>query len=138
MAELDPRRAAWVPYIADLIGRMHLMDWEVRLSDEHPTIAGAVAQVGVTYGRKLARVYLSEAFLRSEPGEQRNTIVHELVHIHLDMTASYALDQLGREGGAALRVMFENAVDALAGVIAPHMPLPPAAKAASSRKGRRN
>lgn len=141
----DPRRQAFAPYVRDLADRLRLRDWTVVVKDDEPEDKDSHASIHCVYGRKRALLRLSDDFLGDDPEDQRHTVVHELLHCHLDDAYWYAIDRIG--GDAAARQAFdrfaEKAVDGLADAIAPLMPTPgaastpPAASADASRGVRR-
>lgn len=124
-AELD----RWRAYVRDVADRMGLKDWVVEVPGA-PSVGRSDASVVMVYGRKLARIGLPDS-IRHEPAEeQRNTIVHELVHLHFAPMDGMAEDWLDAGQYKAFLRMFEYGVDAMAAALAPHMPLPLRAVAA--------
>jgi hypothetical protein len=103
---------------------MRLRDWTIVLKDEVPSDPEAAATVCITYGRKLATIRVSDDFLISPPETQRHYLVHELVHCHVDAAWMIAVDSLHKNVEPGFRRMAEHAVDSLAEVIAPSVPLP--------------
>ena len=70
-------------YIRDMADRMGLRDWVVDLSKEYPG-DDALASVNPTNCRKHAVVRISRYFwTECTSEEQRQTICHELTHLHL-------------------------------------------------------
>jgi hypothetical protein len=120
----DPRKQRFSAYLRRLADALKLSDWRVEIDDRPPDSGRATAEVECVYGRRYAVVRLSERFLEQSPGEQRNSLVHELIHCHLNPAAAMALDEMGDGGAGHFRRMLEYAVDGLADAIAPHMPLP--------------
>jgi hypothetical protein len=124
------RHRYWSAYIADLQGRMLLADWEVHLEHE-PCGPCAAASVRCVEGQKNAYIRLRDDFDDHARTEQRKTIVHELVHLHL-VPMRHGLGEIVNEQGAVGSVIViahrsheEYAVDDLARIISPTMPLPP-------------
>jgi hypothetical protein len=112
---------------------MKLRDWEIRLHHE-PCEPDANAGVVCTLGQKLATIRLCDDFDGHTRTQQRNAIVHELVHVHL-VPMRHGLGEIVNEQGAVGSVIViahrsheEYAVEDLARIIAPHMPLPPRVK----------
>ena len=109
---------------------MELRDWTIVLSDK-PAPEDALGYVKVTYGRKLATIDLTPDFRDCDLEEQRHTVVHELVHCHLEPATNMVLNDLEEPLGKQADQIFwegfkrqnEYAVDALASAIAKHMPL---------------
>lgn len=132
------RHKFWESYIRDVQKRMLLAHWNVVLEREPTDIPGACASVEILDGRHEARIRLREGFDRYTPVEQRHFVVHELVHLHLAPLA-YHLERQGgwKKGEENERERIsrghssheEYAVDDLARIIAPSMPLPPKVKA---------
>lgn len=135
----DPRRQAFVPYIREIADRLRLRDWTFGLSDEGTDREGVSALICVADQRKFARVYLGDDFLDMTPEGQRHCTVHELLHAHFGWASNWARDQIA--GGPAHEMyvrLFEIGVDGLADAIAPLMPLPAAARSATTPGESRN
>lgn len=125
------RHAYWSAYIADLQKRMLLTNWNIDLSVKEPDNPSAHAAIAVLPGRHEARVYLHKDFDSCTRAEQRHYIVHELVHAHLASLWFHLEMQVGDEGRQITTSHItheEYAVDDLARIIAPSMPLPPKVK----------
>src|ERR1700722_1209709 len=117
---------------------MLLADWNIELRREplsgklDEIAAAGVSSIG---GRRLGRIWLRRDFDDFTRAEQRHFIVHELIHCHL-APLRYYMDrqhcQQTEEVQSVLRAAHtsheEYAVDDLARIIAPHMPLPPKVK----------
>jgi hypothetical protein len=133
-AKYAARRKYWQSYIADLQGRMLLGNWDIVLRPEPPPAGDyAGAQVVFRDSTREVRMYLSGKFDGFTRTEQRRCIVHELVHVHLFPLAYHLGIQCGsHESEKVERECIECghgsheefAVDDLARIIAPHMPLP--------------
>ena len=117
-------RRDFAPYFRRLADLLALKDWRIDVLDEPPSSADSHANVHCVYGRKWARVRLSEGFLRDTGGEQRHTACHELIHCHYAMADGIAEDGLDAKQQDAFRRALEYATDGLADAIAPLMPLP--------------
>jgi hypothetical protein len=126
-------------YVRDLADRMGLRDWTLRVDLTEPDAPdrrdeqrwGASAHP--LPGRKYAIITLGTSVSEADPDEQRQTIVHELVHLHFGALVDQLRNDLddfippaafGVFDASATRNL-EYGVDALAVVIAEHMPLPP-------------
>lgn len=120
----DPSRQRFAPYLSDLADRMRLKDWKIILSDDPPDKDEAAAMVNPVYGRKVASVRLSQHFLDSDSEAQRHYLVHELLHCHLEPAWMIAMDAIPHAVEAPFTRMAEYAVDGIADVLAPLMPLP--------------
>jgi hypothetical protein len=117
-------------YVAAIAEDFGLGDWEICVLDESPDSATALASCEAVFGRRMANLRFSHAFFHSPPEDQRNTVVHELLHAHLAATDQAVEDHVGLLGSEA-RVIARNtyntareyAVDALAAAIADKYPL---------------
>jgi hypothetical protein len=115
---------------------MLLADRRIVLLREPPLVSGHAAEVESREGTHEGNIRLNDKFDNYTRAEQRRCIVHELVHLHLFPLRFYQ-QMLGgdREDEVNLRIYIkrghrsheEYAVDDLARIIAPHMPLPPKA-----------
>lgn len=127
----QPRRRYWGDYLRDLADRLGLRDWTPFVYED-PAAEGCIAQVQSTYGRKRFKIRFQVGFDRLDPEEQRQTCIHELIHVHF---AAYSLveDEVRQTQDKqwlhryldVQHLHMEYAVDALADAIAPFMPLPP-------------
>jgi hypothetical protein len=87
---LNGDRDALGSYIRHMADMMALRDWEFRISDDPPDpnqdddlpSSSKAAQVEVTYGRRVARLFFANDWSTWEPGELRQTVAHELIHCH--------------------------------------------------------
>lgn len=125
------QRKALDAYVRWLANEVGLRDWTIRIDRDADGSEGAMASVRVVRGRKFAAIRLGADWATFTPDEVRHTLVHELVHAHtapLDFIVEDTADALGSHAYAMLVVGWnlahETTVDALADVIAPHMPLP--------------
>lgn len=123
------QRRSLAKYIAGVAVEIGLRDWTLRF-EAAPCEDPALATVQTVYGRKIANVRVAADFSDYSPEEQRNAIVHELIHVHFaqqNQAVADALDVLGHEAqtvaAAAYRVGHEYGVDGLAYAIAPNYPL---------------
>lgn len=134
------RHRYWSAYIAECQKRMLLADWNVVLARK-PCAPGAAATVDARAPARHVLISLSENFDGFPRAGQRHAIVHELVHVHLAQLIGGAWRTLRRsydghqEDESVMRVFLhslsapeEYAVDDLARIIAPTMPLPPKVK----------
>lgn len=85
--------AAYIRSVADRLG---LSEWSFRISEQPPYNPEAIASCEAVYGRRLAVLYFEEGFAERSPTEQRNTVVHELLHCHHAAQARLVKDTLGR------------------------------------------
>lgn len=124
LSRADERRLAFEPYLRQLADAMRLRDWTVEIEPEEPEDPNEQAHVVCIYGRKCARVRLSDGFLTDAPEEQRQGLVHELIHCHFDMANQTALEAMPEPVQDVYRRLVEYGVDGLADAIAPLLPLP--------------
>jgi hypothetical protein len=124
---------ALVAYVRRVRNWMALQHWEISIIDRAPSDNTARAQLETTEGRYLAGLWVSDSFFDSPAEEQRQTVVHELLHV-----AGREQNDVIRAGGlstvlgqTAYGLVWENykaaherLVDQLASVLAPHAPLP--------------
>jgi hypothetical protein len=132
------RHRYWSAYIAELADRMLLGHWDIDLSRKNPDDPDAGAGVDFLHGRHKATICLHKRFDDYPRAEQRHIVVHELAHLHLAPLRYHLTYQLGGgndcEQQQRVRVEAghttheEFAVDDLARIIAPSMPLPPKVK----------
>lgn len=135
MTKPDTQRLAdYVRLVAD---RLALMDWEFIVRIGEPEIAlpwglnQPVASIECVDGRKLAYLTFIES-TRVQPAEEiRHTVVHELIHAHLNPACEIvrvdAKDGFSQATYELLMANFrrnvEFGVDGLADAIAPSLPL---------------
>lgn len=130
MTLTEPERVVVGRYMRWVADAMELRDWTMELSHE-PADKDAYASIRATYGRKVALVDLCDNFRTLDADKQRHTIVHELVHCHLESAANMVFrdieDFLGKQSDQifynGFKRQIEYGVDALASAIAKHMPL---------------
>jgi hypothetical protein len=120
----DDSLERYVRQLADLCG---LRDWKVTLEDDAPD-DDALGACFCVYGRKVANIRLAE---HDTIESLRHTIVHELLHSHLD-PVRLPIENIRSTLGEPLYNVTHNslvdaveyATDAIASVIAPMLPLP--------------
>lgn len=108
-----------MPYIRSLADQFGLKDWQIRVDDDDPRDE-SFASVWIADYRKEAVVHLSDKFLEASREEQRETILHELVHVHFHMILSCVPDSIN----ARIEPYMEFGTDSVAVAIARHYPLP--------------
>jgi hypothetical protein len=127
------RLAALSSYVADMQARMGLVQWQIRVGESR--IKGLLAKVDPCEGRYWARLTVHrKSFWRLSPEEQRNSVVHELVHL-VHQPATRVIEYGKWREDLALPVWrdvhsefvsgVELMTDHLANVFSPLMPLPP-------------
>lgn len=123
------RVRAYVALLQPLLGLQH---WKLIVDDESPEGKDAAAHISCMETRHVANLSFSDDYFRSTPEQRRHYTTHELVHCllaQLDYAAGdfeHACDELSwRHLYTTYRRQTELAVDDLAAVIAPFLPLPP-------------
>lgn len=111
-------------YLDKLKVLMGLGDWEIFISDrasqEHTN-----ASVHAVLGRRLSPIYLSKGWWTYSPQVQRNTMVHELLHlVHHFQSEVIRLTGITNAVWRQFEMHTEYMVDHLAGIIDQNMPLP--------------
>lgn len=130
MALSKRERKALLRYMRWVANEMELRDWELEL-DPDQCAEDVAGHCQVTGGLRHARISVASNFREHSPEEQRDTIVHELVHIHLDGSWRMVQHDLGDALGKPVYYVFcdsyrramELGVDALSKSIAKHLPL---------------
>lgn len=123
-------RKALTRYARLLADEVGLRDWQIKVSPE-PCDPSSSAHVTIAYGRKLATISVPDDFRDQAPEEQRNSVVHELVHCHFESMANAVqndlVELLGRPADglffASFRRQYEYGTDAVAEALARHLPL---------------
>lgn len=119
-------------YAEDLASYMGLADWTIQVTFESCT-DDTLAEIECVYGQRLARITLVKHWLCMPREDQRDTLVHELVHALLAPLSQMAYDMVDaltdNEGAqaaakAALAGSEEWVVDPISIAWAPHLPLP--------------
>ena len=134
-AEFTPGQVdAFNAYLTDIRDRLGLSHWDVYLAAEEPESDDVHASIEPTDGRFVAPVRLARDWFDRSPRDQRNDVVHELLHLtHRDLTDHVRLTILtsGYIPAAAYdslwnpaRLAAEQMVDHLAAVLSPMVPEP--------------
>jgi len=120
----------YIRWVGDKLG---LRDWTFTLNRfPLPADSQVIACVDCVFGRRRASVTLEIHFAELDPETQRHTLVHELLHCHLDTLHSLWCNELPGIMGAAAWAVLDNAsrqqiefaVDGISDFLAPQMPLP--------------
>lgn len=69
------------------------------------------ARVHAAYARREATIKLGEEYLKATPESQRETLVHELLHLHFAPLDEYVADSIKTSMGPQAYVLFEAAFD---------------------------
>lgn len=118
-------------YVGRLATAMGLGDWTIEVQAV-PADEGNLAEIDCVYGQRHGKLFVCEGWLSLPVETQRSTLVHELMHAHVSAWAQM-LDDLGgvllkgrekRTLVAALHLLEEYTVDAVALAWAPFLPLP--------------
>lgn len=134
------RIAALMPYITEIQAAMGLAHWHVIVYDErHPYKPDVVAVIDPGDSQNMGELWLNDGALMESPEDFRNTIVHELLHLH-QAHWLHATNDLSAHFGvtawniweANFRREIEYMTDALSRVIAPFLPPPPTATPSES------
>jgi hypothetical protein len=121
-------------YVRALANTLGLTDWGLSI-EWHDLPADTTARVVMAYGRRFATIILGEEYLNSSPADRRETLVHELLHLHFaqadELVNDTLPDLLGRPSfsafEAAHNLVMERAIDAVAVAIGDMgtIPFPP-------------
>lgn len=120
---IDPRRQAFVPYLRQLADLMGLKDWEFVIDSGDPN-PSCVATCRMRYAQKEMGLRIGEEFLESSAEEKRKTLVHELVHCHMESGWECAGDSMPESCKPTFVRQMEYGVDGIARAWAPTLPLP--------------
>ncbi len=117
-------------YVGFLMRHMRLQHWTVKVESQHSD-DGLGASIQCVYGRLMAYLRVADDFWECPIEEQRETLVHELIHLHFDAMDRVARNLegvLSKEGfeihSRVHMASMETGVDAMATVLAQHIPLP--------------
>jgi hypothetical protein len=127
----EGQRKAVAAYLRQVADQLGLRDWSISVEPDHPNEADHAAAMWSDYGSRRMKVWCRADLIDLKPDEQRATLIHELVHAHLEGLDWYLEktlpDLLGRPAWAgvkqAIQQHSEHAVEAIAVSIAPHFPL---------------
>lgn len=125
--------SAFAQYVLDRAVDLGLRDWEIKVQyRERGDGESNVASVDRPYARRCADIVFYDSHWDTDAAEQRATVVHELLHCHLDGPAAVVRDMFTQLGSIAHSILEDNhkrateeACDAIATAIAGHYPLPP-------------
>ena len=82
---LGNHRATIEDYIEYLKPNLGLSDWRIDLMDDAPTDNSHSAQAFIRTGSDYAKIWVSDDFLTNYSNQERTlTLIHELVHCHLE------------------------------------------------------
>ena len=124
------RYAALETYVAACLPVLNLGNWKVTiLTDVAPE--DRYADIEPNDQAQTANLRVGNLFWAQKPDEQRLTIVHELIHLHLcrlDQTVDRLEPVLGSAAwapwAAVYEDVYERATDSIAEILAPQVDLP--------------
>jgi hypothetical protein len=127
----DDFHAYFTGYVREIADRLGRKDWAFLLDRRAPQ-NDALAETNVTYGVASSMIRFSTQFPSLSLEEQREIVVHEILHAHHDRIDTHIFHAIEANGSTALLTMLrkcvsndiEMIVDALATAIAPLFPLP--------------
>lgn len=118
-------------YLRVMADAMALKDWAIHLQRKTPENPNHQAAVQSVYGRRHANIWVDSAFFDDSPEEQRQTITHELLHLHINPikhALQNAKTNLGDHTYGVVEGMMDDAtefaVDDISAVLALGLPLP--------------
>jgi hypothetical protein len=124
------------PYVREIADAMRLRDWDIEVDGSKLAEEGRCAQTRVSVRRKSATIRLGSCWASDSREEQRDTVVHELLHLHFEPLYEGLRNLRNNVGESAWSVAnnafndaAEQAIDQLARVLAERFPLPPEAAA---------
>lgn len=126
----DAQRAALQAWIDDAKPALRLSHWYIVAKDTPPedgdgTIdAEAFAGSFIRDNSDYSSVHLGDSFWQEDSEAQRETLTHELLHCHLYRLHQFVGDRLRGPDRATASVLEEIAIEQLARIIAPHLPVP--------------
>lgn len=126
---IDAEHDRWERYIRSLANLLLLADWEIHLSRE---LSDAWASVSIKDVENLATIKLGAEWVQHSPDEQREYLVHELMHVHCDrpqrvmaqLAEQWSENSACQFAKEAHRKETEILVNNLARLLAPMLPLP--------------
>lgn len=121
------RRRAVEEYIVELQRILRLQDWNIKVDWTEPCDDISLATNDPLEDQKGATIRVSEKFLPLTSEEQTQTLVHEMIHCHLNVMtdlAEYAVKSLAKkEANEMFLIAFSQSLelttDAIADAIAP-------------------
>jgi len=117
-------------YVSELQAALNLAHWKVSIARDASDV-DAWADINPHEQNHTAELRISHDFWKQTPEHQREILIHEMLHLvtaRLDQTVEALEDAFGKVIWAVFEPQYENAteraVDHLARVIAPFVPLP--------------
>jgi hypothetical protein len=123
----ESRRRYVLNYLAKLQTLMRLSDWEITVSFDTVADDDCYAEIKPAKDQRRAELVFGKQFFFCTSADQRQTLVHELLHLHVvnaeematGAVASAVDDAAMRAFDGAFSCEVERTVDVLADVIAP-------------------
>ena len=111
-------------YFRQCAEAMRLGHWHVKVDSGAPgdSSVASVHRWGSRFG---ATIRVTDAHLADDPDDLRDTMAHECIHMHFAHADALVEGKLSPADHAAWRMAVEYAVDALASVVSPLLPMPP-------------
>lgn len=113
-----------VEYVDRLEKEMRLTNWTIWVQDVYSEDDDVEAYVEIAREKEYVHLHVSESFFDLDPGDKRQVMTHEMVHllIHpLDVHFCLATNRMS-DSDPFWREKLETTVDNIARRIAPHMP----------------
>jgi len=124
------QRSSLERYLSEAQQILNLGQWKIELGDS-PCEEDALAEIEVSENLWQAKIRVAHGFFKEKPEEQRDTIAHELIHVHtagIERARDRMEKTLGELAWPVFQSSMENeverAVDALAKIVAPTLPMP--------------
>lgn len=111
-------------YLREIADLLWLRDWTIEIESDEPESSEAIAAIRPIWGRRRALIRFRDDFWNMDSEDQRQTIVHELIHCHFAESLHWAREVMKARPHGAYLLMHETSVDALADAIASLLPLP--------------
>ncbi len=127
----DDQHESLTTYVGTLREALGLRDWAIEVK-RRPAGEDTSAQIACVYGQRWAHLRVDEHWWDNAPEDQREHIVHELLHCHMDPMDTLVCSLEGTLGSgsfavahSAHRTAMEFAIDGIARAVASFLPLPP-------------
>ncbi|HET8587134.1 MAG TPA: hypothetical protein VFM74_04590 [Candidatus Limnocylindria bacterium] len=136
-------------WLRDAADRLGLRDWAITVEQDHPNEGDHAAAMWTDYGSRRMRVWCRADLPTLSLDMQRQTLVHELMHVHLEDLDWYLEktlpELLGKPAWSAVKqavqLHSEHAVEAIACAVAQFFPMiewpevPPAESTLTQQEG---
>lgn len=89
----DETHSYWQNVTDRLKNELGLKDWVIELQRNGPADETCIAEIGVFYGQRRARLYIDfQCFMAQTPWNRKVTMIHELLHCHFDQRDAMVYD----------------------------------------------